>query len=317
MILRGINFGPVLGASGVQNFFGEGYAFHKVTDPFKHLFNGIAFVSKTTTLKKRVGNMPLKKDGITPSELKPSCIKVKFRKGVVLNSVGLSGPGAIALLEDGRWQKRTKPFFISFMAVGVTAEDRIRELSNFVLLLQQYLSRFNALVGLQINYSCPNLGHHVDQDRLIYETKQGLSSASELNIPLTLKFNALTPVGIVKTISEHKSCDAICISNTIPWGELPNRIDWEGLFGSNVSPLAHLGGGGLSGVPLLPIVAEWVKQARDAGIRKHINAGGGILCPNGVDLLYGAGADSVSLGSIRILRWWRMKETIKRAYELF
>lgn len=33
MILRGINFGPVLGASGVQGFFGEKYLHQKLSGP--------------------------------------------------------------------------------------------------------------------------------------------------------------------------------------------------------------------------------------------------------------------------------------------
>ena len=111
MRLREINFGPVLDGSGVEGFFGEGYWFHKFLRPLGLNFNGCAFVAKTATLKPRKGNMPLKDDGITPKELKPKCVKVKLFKGVALNAVGLSGPGAIALFEDGRWQKRTRPFF--------------------------------------------------------------------------------------------------------------------------------------------------------------------------------------------------------------
>ena len=114
MILRGIDFGCVHGASGVQGFFGEGYWFHKVPIIGPN-FNGMTFVAKTTTLNAREGNMPLKSD-YTPRDMFPKCVVVKPLSGVVLNAVGLSGPGAKALLDTGLWQRRSKkPFFISFI----------------------------------------------------------------------------------------------------------------------------------------------------------------------------------------------------------
>src|SRR3989338_5663965 len=108
MVLRGIDFRHILGGSGTQGFFGEGYPFHKILKPLGLNFEGSTFVAKTTTLRSRKGNLPLKEDGITPAEFFPECIKVYFCKGIVLNAVGLSGPGAKFLFEDGRWQKIKK-----------------------------------------------------------------------------------------------------------------------------------------------------------------------------------------------------------------
>jgi dihydroorotate dehydrogenase len=84
-----------------------------------------------------------------------------------------------------------------------------------------------------------------------------------------------------------------------------------------VSPLEERGfsAGGLGGAPLLPLVADWVKRVRVAGFTKHINAGGGVLCANDVDTLADAGADSVFLGSIAMLRGWRVRSAIKRAHK--
>jgi len=311
----GINFGPVLDASGAEGFFGEGYFHHDFLRMLGLNFNGSTFVSKTTTLNAREGNMPMKKDGITPKELKPKCIKVYFRKGMMLNAVGLSGPGAKALFETGRWQERISHFFISFMSVENTAEARLDELKKFVDLFANYLPRFLAPVGLQINYSCPNVG--LNPNEITDEAKTGLSIASVLEIPLMPKFNILAPVKTIKEICEDFYCDAICISNTIPWGSLPGRINWKKLFGSDVSPLAEFGGGGLSGRPLLPLVVEWVAEARNIGIKKPINAGGGILCVEDVYALRKAGASSIFIGSVVNLRPWRVRKIIDRAYEVF
>ncbi len=264
MRLKGVEFGQVWGASGVQGFFGGGYWFHRLCRPFGLNFRGVTFVAKTTTLNPRAGkgSMPLKAD-FTPQERFPKCIVIKPLKGVALNSVGLSGPGAAALFEKGLWQQRRNPFFISFMSVAESPAGRIVELRQFVTLFTRYLPAFNAPVGLQINYSCPNVGLHAKE--LIGEVEEGLTIASELDIPLVPKFNLTLPVAIACRVAAHPACDAICVSNTIPWGQLPRNIDWTYLFGTAKSPLAHLGGGGLSGKPLLPLLLEWIRLARKAG----------------------------------------------------
>lgn len=311
MRLRGIDLGPVLDASGVRGFFGEGYAHHALWKPFGLRFKGSTFVSKTTTLAPRPGNMPLGAD-LRPEELLPKCVVVKPWKGVALNAVGLSGPGAEALFATGRWQARTEPFFISFMSVAPTGAERQRDLEDFIGLFIRHLDEFQAPVGLQLNFSCPNVG--IDPAHLVEEVAWALRTAALPGVPLMPKFNVLLLPEAAAEISRLPSCDAVCVSNTIPWGTLPERIDWQGLFGGTVSPLAHLGGGGLSGAPLLPLTAAWVAAARRAGLRKPINAGGGILAPSDVDTLFASGADSVFIGSIAILRPWRVASVIRRAH---
>lgn len=316
MILRGIEFGPALGASGIEGFFGEGYPYHRYLKLLPGFdFRTMTFVAKTMTLNGLKGNMPLKEDGITPQEFKPECIVVKPFKGVGLNAVGLSGPRAEILFEDGRWQARKDPFFLSYMSIATTVERRIEEAKGIVQLLQKYLDDFQAPIGLQINFSCPNVGLHLDG--LIQEVEEILKILSILDIPLMPKFNVLLPIRVAYHISQNPACDAICVSNTIPWGELSLCVNWKALFGSDVSPLAHFGGGGLSGKPLLPLVSDWVRAVRSHHITKPINAGGGILSSHDVDALKNAGASSIFLGSIAMLRPWRVGSVIKRAHKLF
>jgi len=125
------------------------------------------------------------------------------------------------------------------------------------------------------------------------------------------------PAQAVSEACQHEACDAITMSNTIPWGKLPERIDWTGLFGSEQSPLAHLGGGGLSGWPLTRIVCDWIREARDCGFSKPIWACGGIESRKAVDAVKAAGASGVQLGTVAMLRPWRMKGIIRHANETF
>jgi len=325
--MNGSIFGKILDASGVEGFFGEGYPHHALLKPFGLTFKDCTFVSKTTTLDAREGNMPLEKGGIAPLELLPRCILPNFRPetfmlslrmlrhGIMLNSVGLSGPGADALFKTGRWQARTVPFYISFMSIAPTPEQRLAETQTFIELFMDHKREFKTTVGLQINKSCPNIG--MNPDVLIRESHEEMKIVHHAHVPTIWKFNILAPLSAIREIFRDNHNDGICISNTLPWGTLPDQIDWVELFGSDISPLAEFGGGGLSGKPLLPLVENWIKNARSCRIKNHINAGGGILSSKDVKTLRLAGADSCFVGSVANLRWWRMRKIIDQAYKEF
>lgn len=308
MRLRKTNFKAVWCASGARNFDGKGWWFHDYLKPFGLNYEGSTFQAKTTTLEARAGNMPLREDGLTPIEHQPKCIIVKPFKGIALNAVGLSGPGAEQLFKMGTWQKRTEPFVLSFMSVGKTAQERQQELATFCVMLKLHLTEFKAPVALTVNFSCPNAGLKLMD--LHTEVTKSLSIAGGIGIPLIAKFNALLPPEAAYHLGEHPDLDAICMSNTIPWGSLPERIDWKRLFGSETSPLAHLGGGGLSGKPLKPIVLDWIRAARRNSYKKPIIACGGILCPDDAIEMLEAGANAVELGSMSFLRPWNIGRTI-------
>lgn len=235
MKLHDVEFGCVFNASGARNLTGQGYWFHRVGSPFGLECRGSTFVAKTTTLLPRAGNMPLKEDGETPREWKPRCIVVNHRKGIALNAVGLSGPGAKRLLDSGRLQGRTDPLVLSFMSMQTTPADRAEGLRQYVHLMSGYLPTFLAPVALQINFSCPNVG--LNPHELVEEVGQAMEIAGALEIPLVPKFNATVPVEPIVEISRHPNFSALCMSNTIPWGQIADRIDWLELFGTAQSPL--------------------------------------------------------------------------------
>jgi len=318
MKLRGIEFGSVFGASGVQGFFGEGYRHHQILRLFGLSLRGVTFVAKTVTTKKRKGKMPLKNDGITPKEWFPRCVKVYFRQGAMLNAVGLSNPGITALLDTGQWQKRDRPFLLSFAPVEPTPKDRIAEVRQFKCQLLSRLPTLQTQVGLQIDCSCPNVDIEKDPNLLANEVKNWLAILSALKIPLMPKFSVLTPVQVAKKIADDPNCDAICVSNAIHWDDLDKvGIDCEELFSTNISPLAEFGGGGLSGKPLFPLVVDWLIRSRRIGTGKPILVGGGVSCSDDVNAIHYFGGSAIFIGSVVNLRWWRTRKIVARAHQLF
>lgn len=323
MKLHDIDFGTSIIASGTQNFGGEGWWYHLPFYLFPGFtFKGTTFVSKTTTLAPREGNMPLIKGKTTPREIKPKCIYVNFLRGYTVNNVSLSGPGFSELLKAKTFEHISqKPWMLSFMTVGATLDEKEKEIKGFVNLIKAHRDELGTF-AIQLNVSCPNTGHDVHKNFLA-ETEHLITFLDDLNVPLVLKISAELPIDLAKVLSDNERVDAFCVSNTIPWDNISD-VDKLKYFGRIESPLAkrqHLftvkGNGGVSGKYLLPRVKNWVFQARLAGIKKPIIAGGGILCKRDVKELYYVGADAISPGTVAMLRPWRLKGIIRKAQELF
>lgn len=328
MKLRGTEFGKVFCAAGARNFFGteeDAYWFHRLwvlrffyglmsfllRRPWGLNYAGSTFVSKTTTLLPREGNMPLLKGTVTPRERFPKCVVANFWGGYALNKVGLSGPGAEWLLQQGQWQKRTSPFVVSFMSVAGTSDERLAELRVLVTLLMN-TTPFQSKAALEINLSCPNVG--LDQKHLVEEAlvmSEITRPLQELGWPIGFKLSVEIEPRVAVQIA--KACDFLTVTNTVAFGKFPGQIDWKKLFGSETSPLAHIGaagGGGLSGKPLLPLVVKWIAHVREMGVKTPIIGGGGILSIADAELVLRAGADAVSLGCVSMLRPWRVASII-------
>jgi dihydroorotate dehydrogenase len=315
IMLRDINFGRVFCSSGSLGFFGDGYWYHKWLRSIGLNYEGATFIAKTTTLAPRVGNMLLQQDGVTPKHLKPSCIKIDFGHDAVLNAVGLSGPGLIDLLKSGRWQKRTRPFLISLMSIRDNLHDRLDEAHAFAAQLVPYLKELTPNMGIEINFSCPNVGLQTNHSSLVYEVNSVLDILASLNVPLIPNFGPDVDSDAILEIATHKACDAISIANTVKWGRIPHQIQWHKLWGGK-SPLEHLGGGGLSGAPLFPVVRRLVKEIIGLGLRKPLIAGGGILSRDDASELMTLGAAGIKLGTVGMLKPWRVQGIIRYINEL-
>lgn len=329
-------FGSVWAASGAQGTFGEGYKDHWLRRLGGMCFWFVTFVAKTVTAHENTGNTKLKADGFTPLEFIPRTIFINWSlwwKNVCLNCFGLSNAGIRAALRDRRWQKRKKPFMLSFMPVG-EKNTWLAQARHFVSSITGELMDFRCpTIGLQFNASCPNVGGNPLE--IAPFIREILDILGNLVIPIFVKINAQFPIELAKEISKHPACAGLIMGNTLPFGaKLPDgwpQVDWVKYFGTDKpeeSPLAKRfpkasgepdpsKAGGLSGAPLLPIVCHWIREARLAGITCHINAGGGILSPRDAFLAWCAGADSISLGMISAFRPWAMLPTTIFAHALF
>jgi len=324
MKIRGIEFGNVFCASGTLNFFGEGWWYHRFFKIFfrgyKKLYTDCTFISKTTTWNQQAGNMKLKKNQ-QPRSLWPNCIKLLLFLGAALNAVGLSGPGAPYLFAQGIWQKITKAFVISFMAVGKTREERREERRQFIELFKKELPTFRAPIMVQVNKSCPNAGHKTKE--LEEETIEDLQAFTALGIPISLKVNVLFATDLLKRIDDERLCDIITVSNTIPYGTCAEDINWKKIFWwrkfwGHTSPLHKYGGGGLSGKENFPLVIKKIVEMRQAGITMPIVFCGGVMSARDVKILHALNCVSgFEFATAAMIRPWRVKEIVETGNKLF
>ncbi len=295
----------VILASGTFGFFGEGYPYHKIIYPFVWITKKSAmFVAKTVTVDPVKGNMPLKENS-SPTKLRPDCIFIDFKRwwrGGMLNAVGLSNFGLQWYLEQGLWQKYTKPWALSIMFIRKTREERIEEAKEFVTIMLRHLNEFGILPIIKLNISCPNTCHNVSG--LIAEQREILSILAVLGLDIIVKVNAIADVESIQKIADHEACNGICVSNTLPWADLPDWIKWKVFPEFIESPLAKYGGGGFSGKDMFPIIVAWIARARQIGITKPIIGGGGIFSPLDVWQMKKSGATSISIGSPLLFRPW-------------
>ena len=307
MILRGINFGYVINAAGARNFDGNGYWHHRLLKPLGLDWTGSTFHSSTTPFNANPGNMRLIPGTLTPWELFPRCIKINWITGDVVNAKSLSSPGLKVLLEMGIWQKQTSPFFIDFMSIAETEQQRLEELEQAVELILLHQSEFQAPFGLVHNESCVNVG--LDETELIGSAHEKFRIGAKLNVPQLSKLSVRVTPKSASHIAASPHCDGLIVTNTILYESIPVEVRRK-MFGER-SPLRHLGGGGYSGPYLRDLVIAWVTEAKQLNIHAKILAGGGILTTQDAAKLFDVGPDAIFLGSVSITRFWRLQEIIQ------
>jgi len=245
-VLRGIDFGPIIGSNVFDSLSQTWYG--RIVKRFqRHAWDQVTHVTAPTTLH------PFQHRD------KPVVIK-KMIKNCALIARSLSNKGIGGEIEG--WEKLTKPFFVSFISVKLTSQERIEECEVFAEKLKQCLSKLQAPVALEIDTT---IHHHLqlsDYEELVRESREMLTATSLLGIPVVLKLSIAVPVSVAARIADHPGCDALSVLSAIPWGGRADRINWMKLFGSSTSPLAQFGNGELYGAPCMPILMDWLTEAK-------------------------------------------------------
>jgi dihydroorotate dehydrogenase (NAD+) catalytic subunit len=255
---------PVMVASGT---FGYAEEFKGLID-LKKLG---AIVTKTITVKPRIGNMP-PRTCETPSGM--------------LNSIGLENPGIDVFIEE------KLPFLKKLgipVIVSIAAEDSPEEFSVLV----SKLDKMDAVSAIELNISCPNL----QKDRLISQDAQATFDLVSLVRKLTSKIliTKLSPnvtcISDIAMAAEGAGSDALALINTLSGMSIDvhKRI-----------PMLGAWEGGLSGPAIRPIAVKMVWEVYNK-IKIPIIGMGGIMDTESALEFIIAGATAVSVGTANFI----------------
>ncbi len=269
-----------MAASGALAYDGRGWPWEwplrwmGLLDP--HLFT---IVTKTLTRKPKVGNLKWSHPW--------TCVGM-LNKGVV-NAIGLTNPGF------DWWMKTVAPSIPQkgFHLICSITEDDPEILSQMARALNS-----TAIKGIELNASCPNTEqeiHHNVESVLCAVKKIKENSSHPLLLKLSVSQDYLTIARKTEGLVEALSI---------------NSVPWKLAFPEQVSPLSHLGGGGVSGKIAQPWTWKMVRELSQA--TKTPVIGPGVWEFEDIEKLRNLGAKAVSFGSIFMRYPWRPTVFVKR-----
>jgi len=241
-------------------------------------------VIKSLTRNPRIGNLRWWKPW--------TC--VRLIPGGSVNKVGLTNPGI------EWWCREVGPRldFHKFPTAGsIFGEEK--ELVE----MAEILNRFD-LVALEVNVSCPNTGHAIEQAEMVVNSVKAVKLASRH--PIIVKVSAdqdyLTIVRGLVGIAEAVSL---------------NSVPWKTVFtNGEQTPLAKLekqvggGGGGVSGKPAQKYNWAAVEALAKQGSLPVI--GPSIMEFKDMEKLRRLGAQAIGFGAIHLLAPWKPTSFIKK-----
>lgn len=214
---------------------------------------------------------------------------VKMLPRGVVNAVGLTNPGL------DWWCRRVGPLVASFShkLIGSFHADTPHDAAEMTRRLQQF-----PLVALELNLSCPNTREHAPQDssRVLALIEAARKVAQ---LPLIAKL-AVTHDYRAIARAAHGMIEAIAI----------NSVPWPMVFPDRPSPLATLGGGGVSGAIAQSYTWQMVQDL--AGATNIPVIGPGIWEYEDLARVRRLGAQAVSFGSVFLRYPWRPTRFVRR-----
>lgn len=236
-------------------------------------------VVKTLTLNPRRGNLRW----YAPWRC------VRLIPGGTVNAVGLTNPGIDWWLRRcyPRMRRMGLPIVVSVYPESV---DEAHAFANQLRPL--------SLVAIELNASCPNVMHcEADAVKHVCAIANALRESGH---PLIVKVGYDQPYTAIAQTLEGIA-DAIHAINAVPW-----RL----VFPHKPSPLARLGGGGVSGEPIRPFVREAIQNLRRA-TQLPIIAGGGIYTLDDLQELWQLGARAFSIGTLFLRAPWKPNQLVR------
>jgi dihydroorotate dehydrogenase (NAD+) catalytic subunit len=255
---------PVMVASGA---FGYGEEFQD----FINVKELGAIVTKTITLKPRLGNPP-PRTCETPTGM--------------LNSIGLENPGLEGFLDE------KLPFLAKIGTPVIVSIASEKSPAEFVTLARE-LNRIPSVAALELNISCPNLHQStlISQDaRATGAVVGAVRRVTSKTLITKLSPNVTDIVAIARRAQEAGS-DAIALINTVG-GMAIDPVTRK--------PRIACVSGGLSGPAIRPIAVRMVWEAYQKIKIPIIGMGGIIDCSSALEFFI-AGATAVGLGTANFI----------------
>jgi len=267
-------------ASGALSFDGKGYS-HEWPLRWIGLIDPSLFtvVAKTVTYKPRKGNLCWYKPW--------GCIRLL--PGGVVNAVWLTNKGI-------RWWCEEKGIFADkrkISLVGSILSDNNYELVEMATMMNDF-----DLVGLELNWSCPNTkGDFLENTTKIIEGCRAVKKVSYF--PLIIKLSVVHGVEAILPAVEG-IVEAISI----------NSVPWAIIFPNKKSPFAHLGGGGVSGKVAQPHTWGFVEKL--VSLTKVPIIGPSVWEFSDIEKLREIGAKAISFGSIFLRYPWKPTQFVRK-----
>ena len=229
-----------------------------------------AIVPKTVTLPAQEGNPP-QRIVETPSGM--------------LNAIGIENPGADGFIQNKLppLKKTGVPLIISILGHN---DDQFE-------VLTEKFNRAGGIAALELNLSCPNLGHKVlvaqDPDATARVVKKVKAIS---NVPVIAKLSPnVTDVSEIALAAEQAGADGVSLINTFT-AMVINTKTRRSVLGNFT--------GGLSGPAIRPIAVHMVYQVAQK-VKIPIVAMGGIMNADDALQFLIAGASMVAVGTANFI----------------
>jgi dihydroorotate dehydrogenase len=301
-LANGVSF-SCIASSGSRGWAGNDEG-HGLVRPWKRLWDTLGFfppipvVAKTVTRHPRKGNLTF---------WRPWRAVRRLGRGSLVNAVGLTNPGG------PDWIKHWYPVCVwqPFPILASIAPDNPQEAREMASLLEEHCP---LLAGIEVNLSCPNSGHllTVDGDAKL---AMALAIFSEVksctHLPLIVKLGFQDDFMTLCRLLDGQAA-AFHLINALLW-----LLYAPGHDSIKESPLQRYGyQGAMSGHDLAPYACQALTQVQSLSLTTPVISGGGILTVAEAQRRFHLGAQAVSLGTVYLLRPWRVAAIVRACQAL-